>query len=221
MLGVVPEHLQILGATYKEACSLHDVVLRAAEEHGERNVICIFDQNMDSYGLTKTVLGTDVVASLRDAGFKGAIFIRSANNSVLDEERYRKAGATSCLSKKGNTKVFAAALEAFDIHPALSVGFASVLMLLNVGLTALAFRCCAQNWCPSTNSGIFLVLFHSCVGVVLRVVIIPHAQWHAHCIWPTPLYDAQHAHAMRHLFTPALWDGKRNFNYNRHHTMAL
>ena len=139
MLGVVPEHLQILGATYEEACSLHDVVLRAAEEHGELNVICIFDQNMDAYGPTKTVLGTDVVTSLRDAGFKGAIFIRSANDNLLDEERYRKTRATGCLSKKGNIKVRAAALDPFGIHPVLSIGFPSFFLLLNVGLTALVY----------------------------------------------------------------------------------
>ena len=74
---------------------------------------------MDAYGPHKDILGTDVTTSLRAAGFNGAIFIRSANDSARDEESYLKAKATGCLSKKTKIKAWALHL-AFILHSQLS-----------------------------------------------------------------------------------------------------
>jgi CheY-like chemotaxis protein len=57
----------------------------------------------------KKVLGTNVVRELRLAGFKGVIFIRSANDDLDAVQQFRAAGADGVLAKTG--KVGDLALE--------------------------------------------------------------------------------------------------------------
>jgi hypothetical protein len=92
------KNLMVVGATYAEVAGLAKTVLRVAEEHGDENVVCIFDQNMDKYKEGR-VLGTDVVSDLRAAGFSGLMFIRSANDDPESARFYRRAGANGVLSK--------------------------------------------------------------------------------------------------------------------------
>ena len=95
-LGV--DNHMILGEKYAEAAGLVDIALAAEMDFGGHNVICILDQNMDRY-TEGTILGTDVTRRLRECGFKGLIFIRSANDDMESRVAYKNAGADATLSK--------------------------------------------------------------------------------------------------------------------------
>jgi DNA-binding NarL/FixJ family response regulator len=92
------KNLMVLGKTYAEIAGLAETVLRVAEQHGDENVVCIFDQNMDNYKEGEA-LGTDVIRAVRAAGFVGLMFIRSANDDPESARFYRRAGANGVLSK--------------------------------------------------------------------------------------------------------------------------
>ena len=87
----------ILGETYEEAANLVQTVMDQKRAH--RNVICIFDQNMEY--AAGAVLGTDVTRTLREKGFKGVIVIRSANDEPAMQKLYIQAGANGHLAKHG------------------------------------------------------------------------------------------------------------------------
>ena len=55
------------------------------------------DQNMDYPA--GSILGTEVTASLREAGFTGVIAIRSANDEPASRKMYLDAGASGYLGK--------------------------------------------------------------------------------------------------------------------------
>ena len=86
------EHSIIQGATYAEAASLVSTVLNVAEEHGEEKIVCLLDQNMDTYKEGK-LLGTQVTEELRSHGFGGTVFIVSANDDQAAVESYLASGA--------------------------------------------------------------------------------------------------------------------------------
>ena len=91
------EDSMVLGESYEEAAGLVDTVLAEAAKRGDGNVVCILDQNMEyPAGL---VLGTEVTSSLREAGFKGVIAIRSANDEPASQKMYDAAGASGHLGK--------------------------------------------------------------------------------------------------------------------------
>jgi len=92
------KNLMVFGATFAEVAGLAETVLRVAEEHGDANVVCIFDQNMDKYKEGE-MLGTDIIGALRATGFRGLLFIRSANDDPESARFYRAAGANGVLSK--------------------------------------------------------------------------------------------------------------------------
>ena len=48
------------------------------------------------------IFGTDLCARLRQAQFKGTIFIRSANDDPVSVHKYIEAGADGWLTKDGN-----------------------------------------------------------------------------------------------------------------------
>lgn len=102
MLGAT-DHM-ILGSTYEEADGLVETVLKAAQDKGDCNMVCIFDQNMDNYPEGR-VLGTDTIKKLRTSGFNGLLFIRSANDDTASRLMYKNAGADSTLSKSNTTMV--------------------------------------------------------------------------------------------------------------------
>jgi len=106
----IPTKLIVFGETYESAMAVTDVVLQKSKEENQTEtlVIVILDQNME-YD-EGHVLGTEITANLRNAGFKGLIFIRSANDSPADVKAYLIAGADACLSKAGNVKELAADL---------------------------------------------------------------------------------------------------------------
>ena len=107
---VRPTHHLILGETHDEVKNLAATVLEAAREHGDGNVICIFDQNMDGYGPGRSVTGTDVVRAVRKAGFQGCIFIRSANDEPEMQRMYLQAGADGHLAKDNHGPQMAKAM---------------------------------------------------------------------------------------------------------------
>jgi len=76
---------------------LVETVLAEAAKRGDGSVVCILDQNMEYRA--GTVLGTEVTASLREAGFKGVIAIRSANDEPASRKMYLEAGASGYLGK--------------------------------------------------------------------------------------------------------------------------
>ena len=49
-----------------------------------------------------SILGTEVTTSLREAGFKGVIAIRSANDEPASRKMYLDAGSSGYLSKTAN-----------------------------------------------------------------------------------------------------------------------
>ena len=96
----------ILGATYQEARSVVRTVCDLATVHGHEKVILICDQNMDKYSEGK-VFGTTVVQQVCARGFKGLVFIRSANDDTKSVAMYIKAGANGALSKSTPVKPLA------------------------------------------------------------------------------------------------------------------
>ena len=46
-----------------------------------------------------SIFGTDLCARLRQAQFKGVIFIRSANDDPISVKKFIAAGADGCLTK--------------------------------------------------------------------------------------------------------------------------
>lgn len=109
-LGVSCDRLMVLGGTFEEVSGLKDTVLKAAQTHGMENLVCIFDQNMDHSNYKgRKVLGTSVIRELRMTGFKGVIFIRSANDELSAVHQFREAGANGTLGK--GSKVGDLALE--------------------------------------------------------------------------------------------------------------
>ncbi len=99
-LQIPLERMAVYGATLEEATALVTTVLEAAAKFGDSSIVCMIDQNMDRYP-RGTVLGTTVTRELREAGFKGIIFIRSANDDLESVREYREAGANGALSKSG------------------------------------------------------------------------------------------------------------------------
>ena len=91
---------KILGATYKEASSLVSTVLGASQEHGDENVICVFDLHMENYDGQGEVLGSDVVRELRSSGFDGLAIIRTANEDDISKNMCHQAGADAVLNKR-------------------------------------------------------------------------------------------------------------------------
>ena len=57
------------------------------------------------------VLGTDVIESIRATGFKGLMFIRSANDDFESVNMYRRSGATASLSKSFTLEELTSALR--------------------------------------------------------------------------------------------------------------
>ena len=108
----------MLGVTFDEADSIASIVKKVAAEHGDANVVVLLDQkcvfrglasplslcrllyccSMDNYKEGK-IMGTDVTAELRADGFRGIIFIRSANDDAASANHYRRAGANGCIGK--------------------------------------------------------------------------------------------------------------------------
>jgi len=87
----------VLGASYEEAASVVEMVLTEAAARGDGNVVCVLDQNMEY--AAGTILGTDLTVALREAGFKGVIAIRSANDDPANRKMYREIGASGTLGK--------------------------------------------------------------------------------------------------------------------------
>jgi len=87
----------VLGESYEEASGLVKTVLAEAAKRGDGNVVCIVDQNMEY--AAGSILGTEVTAALREAGFKGFIAIRSANDEPASRKMYQEAGASGCIGK--------------------------------------------------------------------------------------------------------------------------
>jgi len=88
----------ILGATHDEAVQLADTIRKLAAKHTETKVVCILDQNLDTYIGHQPIYGTDVVRELRRTNFKGILCIRSANDERPQE--YFAAGADIVIGKR-------------------------------------------------------------------------------------------------------------------------
>jgi len=98
-LEIAQENSIILGATYQEIADAARIVLNAAGDPAtHKQVICIFDQNLDTFPEGK-MFGTDIVSTLVEAGFSGPMFIRSDECSFDDICLYLDKGATGILSK--------------------------------------------------------------------------------------------------------------------------
>jgi len=105
-LNADPALSKILGATYAEVSDLVQQICELHYKHSERTLVVIVDQNMDKYS-EGHVYGTNVVKELRCMGLQVPVFIRSANDDFDSLEKYRNAGATGSLSKKGNVDTLA------------------------------------------------------------------------------------------------------------------
>ena len=97
-LKIDNESCFIFGKTYAEVKALPDFIIAAGLEYGDGNIVCILDQNMDRYP-EGAFLGTRIVSELRDKGFAGLVFIRSANDSAADVTTYMASGANGNLLK--------------------------------------------------------------------------------------------------------------------------
>ena len=103
------KNLDINNSTFDEACTVADRVLKLAGQYGEDKILVILDQNLDGYPEGR-VYGTGITKELRDSGFGGPIFIRSANDDIDAVSKYIRAGATGSLSKSGRMQELVANL---------------------------------------------------------------------------------------------------------------
>ena len=89
----------VLGETYEEVATLVDrVVAMGRRLVDPSRVVCVLDQNLDSY--EKGVFtGTDLVREMRRRGFDGLVIIQSANDELEDERDYTAAGADGSVGK--------------------------------------------------------------------------------------------------------------------------
>jgi len=65
------------------------------------NIVCILDQNLTTYKEGR-IYGTDITRGLLKAGFKGLVFICSANDECASVKQYLDAGATGSLKKSNS-----------------------------------------------------------------------------------------------------------------------
>ena len=102
-------------------------MLHAVEEHGELNVVCMSDQNMDGYGPKKLLL----VQMLLHHCMMLVSKVRSSFAQPTIAFLMRKDIARL-------ERVVALAREAFGIHAVFSIACASIQCYM--GLIAVAFR---------------------------------------------------------------------------------
>ena len=98
----------ILSELYAEVQSVPELVRQASAAKGSLNVVCMFDQNMHSP--EGTILGSDLVITLRGLGFNGLIIMRTANDSDSCEEAFLVLGADAVFSKGMGGKLVPPAL---------------------------------------------------------------------------------------------------------------
>ena len=67
--------------TYEEVATLVDRVVAMGRRLGPEKVVCILDQNLDSYE-EGFFTGTGLVGEMRRSGFEGLIVIQSAKHSI-------------------------------------------------------------------------------------------------------------------------------------------
>ena len=107
----------VLGESYEEAAGLVETVMAEAAKRGDGSVVCILDQNVEYPA--GSILGTEVTASLREAGFKGVIAIRSANDEPAVLKMYHEAGASGYLGKDAKAaKLVSDLLKIYSQSPA-------------------------------------------------------------------------------------------------------
>ena len=102
----------VLGELHAEVQSVPELVMRASAANGPLNVVCMFDQNME--WPEGTILGSDLVTTLRGLGFTGLIILRTANDSASCEQTFLKLGADAVFSKAMGGKLVIPAL--LDLH---------------------------------------------------------------------------------------------------------
>jgi len=100
----------VLGEHHAEVQSVSESVWHASAAHGALNVVCMFDQNME--WPEGTILGSELLTTLRGSGFNGLIIMRTANDSDSSEQTFLKLGADAVFSKAmGGKLVIPALLE--------------------------------------------------------------------------------------------------------------
>ena len=102
----------VLGQLHAEVQSVPELVRDASSAKGEMNVVCMFDQNVQ--WPEGTVLGSELVQTLRSSGFSGLIIMRTANDSDAFAETLLKLGADAVFSKGMGGKLVAPAL--LELH---------------------------------------------------------------------------------------------------------
>jgi len=102
----------VLGELHAEVQSVPELVLRASAANGALNVVCMFDQNME--WPEGTILGSDLLTTLRSLGFTGMIIMRTANDSASCERTYLELGADAVFSKAMGAKLVIPAL--LELH---------------------------------------------------------------------------------------------------------
>ena len=98
----------VLGEHHAEVQSVPELVCHASAAHGALNVVCMFDQNME--WAEGTILGSDLVTTLRGSGFIGLIVMRTANDNASSEQTFLILGADAVFSKAMGGKLVIPAL---------------------------------------------------------------------------------------------------------------
>ena len=94
-----PESL-ILGDDYDTLLKLIPRIHGLAAKHGERQLVCMFDQNIDIEG-KPSVRGQDLVEQLGGPKFAGVCCIRSGQADAASVAEYHNSGAALVLDKAG------------------------------------------------------------------------------------------------------------------------
>jgi len=106
----------VLGELYAEVQSVPELVCRASAAKGALNVVCMFDQNME--WPEGTILGSELVETLRGLGFTGLIIMRTANDSDSYKDRFLRLGADAVFSKGMGAKLVIPAL--LELHSVIT-----------------------------------------------------------------------------------------------------
>ena len=92
------EESVVLGETHDEVAGLVARIVDLERRLGQARVVCILDQNLDSYD-QGGFLGVTLVREMRNRGVKCLLIIQSANDELQDEREYLAAGADGTLGK--------------------------------------------------------------------------------------------------------------------------
>ena len=91
----------IFGSTYEEVDGIPARLKDLARVHGDKQIVCIFDQNMDWNSGTQEMYGLSLIKRIVASGFNGLLCMRSGQNDPTSTACYLAQGADIVFGKSG------------------------------------------------------------------------------------------------------------------------